>query len=264
MPEVLMEKKNRKMLIIALTLSLITAALIYIYISGIKPEQAPEKEYTKVCTAARTITEFTQITAPDIAEVEVDKELYREGMVTDKEQIIGKWALQDIVKDEFIRKERIGDEESLNFSYYIPEGTRAVSMNVTEQVNAANLLRPGDYVDVIASFNKEEEVYGERTVTYPKITKIILQNVRVLALGQDRKLPAEKLQEQPATITLAVKKEDVEKFVYAAEYGIIRLALRPAGDNSRTDSQGAIREDVTGTKGVIVTDNADGSAGASE
>lgn len=259
-----MEKKNRKMLIIALTLSLITAALIYIYISGIKPEQTPEKEYIRICTAARTINGFTQISASDVTEIEVDKELYGEGMVTDKEQIIGKWALQDIAKGEFIRKERLGEEESLYFSYSIPAGTRAVSMNITEQVIVANLLRPGDHVGVIASFNKEEEVYEDRTVAYPKITKIILQNIEVLALGQDRKLPAEKFQEQPTTITLAIKKEDVEKFVYATEYGIIRLALRPAGDNTRTDSQGAIREDVTGMKGVIVTDNTDSSAGASE
>jgi len=248
------EKKNRKMLIIALTLSLITAALVYIYISGIEPQQVPETEYMSIFAAARTIPEFTQITATDIEEIKVPKDLYTEDMVTDKEQIIGKWAVQSIIKGEFVRNARLADDKSLYFSYTIPEGTRAVSMNITEQVNVANLPRPGDYVDVVASFNREEDMHGDQTVTYPKITKVILQNVKVLALGQDTRLPADKLSEQPMTVTLAIRKEDVEKFVYASEFGIIRLALRTAGDESLIRTDGVMREDVTGLKGVIVTE----------
>jgi pilus assembly protein CpaB len=252
-----MEKKNKKLLIIALTLSLITVALIYIYISGIKTERVPETEYIMVYAAARTIPEHARITDSDIEEVQITKELFSENMMTDKDQVTGRRALQSIIEGEFIRKERLADEERMNFTYTIPDGTRAVSMNITEEVNVANLLRPGDYVDVVASFEKEDEVRGSTTVTYPRITKIILQNVKVLALGQDTKISFEKLQEQPMTITLAIKKDDVEKFVYASEFGIIRLALRHAGDGSLTDAQGIIRPDVTGMKGVIVTEDTD-------
>lgn len=263
-----MEKKNKKMLLIALTLSLVTAVLVYIYISSIKPEQVPEAEYVTVCAAARTIPENTQITTSDIEEIKVAKELFDDSVVTDKDQITGKWALQSIIKGEFIRKERLADKDSLSFSHGIPEGTRAVSMNVTEQVNVANLLRPGDYVDVVVNFDKED-IFGEKTVSYPRITKMILQRVKVLALGQDTRLPAEKLKEQPLTITLAINKEDIEKFVYASEYGIIRLALRPANDNSMTGGEGVIRSDVTGMKGVVVTrdtgdDGDNGNAAAAE
>ncbi|HOA55528.1 MAG: Flp pilus assembly protein CpaB [Acetivibrionales bacterium] len=257
-----MEKKSRKMLVISLTLSLITAVLIYIYISGIKPEQTPETEYIKIYAAARTIPEHTKIAASDIKEVEVAKELFSENIVTDKDQAIGKRALQSIIEGEFIRTERLADEESMNFTYAIPEGTRAVSMDITEEVNVANLLRPGDYVDIVASFEREEEVYGTKTISYPRITKTILQNVRVLALSQDTRITTEKLKEQPMTVTLAINKDDVEKFVYASEYGIVRLALRPAGDGSVSGGQGIIRSDVTGSKGVVVTEDADSLASA--
>ena len=40
-----------------------------------------------------------------------------------------------ILKGEFIRNARLTDDEGLYFSHTIPEGTRAVSMNITEQVN---------------------------------------------------------------------------------------------------------------------------------
>ena len=83
-----MEKKSRKMLVISLTLSLITAVLIYIYISGIKPEQTPETEYIKIYAAARTIPEHTKIAASDIKEVEEAKEQNSAKIVTDKHQAI--------------------------------------------------------------------------------------------------------------------------------------------------------------------------------
>lgn len=110
-----MEKKNKKMLLIALALSLITAVLVYMYISGIKPEQVPEAEYVTVCAAAKTIPEHTQISASDIKEIEVAKELFNGSIITDKDQITGKWALQSIMEGEFIRKERLADEDSMNF-----------------------------------------------------------------------------------------------------------------------------------------------------
>ena len=167
-------EEKQKMLLIALALSLITAVLVYMYISGIKPEQVPEAEYVTVCAAAKTIPEHTQISASDIKEIEVAKELFNGSIITDKDQITGKWALQSIMEGEFIRKERLADKDSLSFSHGIPEGTRAVSMNVTEQVNVANLLRRR-LCDVVVSFDKDEDVYGEKTVIYPGSTKMILK-----------------------------------------------------------------------------------------
>ena len=56
-------------------------------------------------------------------------------------------------------------------------------------------------------------------------------------------------------MTLAVKIDDIEKFVYASEYGILRLALRPVDDKSVIGSTGTVRTDVTGVKGMYTETN---------
>jgi pilus assembly protein CpaB len=245
-----MEKANKKIIIIALFLSLITAMLIYIYMSSGTKTDAPKTEYATVYIAAKTMPARYKITAADIKQVKIAKELLNESTLSDANEITGKLTVDRIIAGEQIIKERLADEGTVLLSYSLPEGTRAVSMNVNEQISVASLLRPGDFVDVIASFEKEEEDNGQTVKTYPRITRTVLQNVKVLALGQDMTLPVDKLAELPVTVTLAVKKEDVEKFVYASEYAVLRLALRPVGDEAQTSSQGIAREDVTGTKGV--------------
>lgn len=147
--------------------------------------------------------------------------------------------------------QRLINEDNMSLSYHIQKGMRAISINISEQVSVANLLRPGDYVDVIASFEEEEEkISEEMSKVFPKISKVILQNVQVLALGQDLVLSADKLSEAPSTVTLAVGKEDMEKFVYISQFATLRLALRSVDDTSKIDTQGIIRSDMTGSKGV--------------
>lgn len=245
-----MVKTNKKIIVIALFLSLITAVLIYVYMSGDSGVAAPEIEYVTVYVAAKTIPARVKISNGDIKQVKIAKELLNTSTVTDIKEITGKRTKESIIEGEQIVKERLADENSMSLSYSISEGTRAVSINVNEQIDVANLLRPGDFVDVVASFEKEEEDNGQIKKFYPRITKTILQNVQVLALGQDMTLSADKLKELPTTVTLAVKYEDVEGLVFASEYGVLRLALRPIDDNSGNASQGIIRGDMTGMKGV--------------
>lgn len=244
-----MEKANKKIIIIALLLSLVTAVLVYVYISGQKAP-APKIEYATVYVAAKTMPARYKVTNEDITQVNIAKELLNANAVSDINQIVGKRLKESIIQGEQIRKERLVDEDKASLSFNLPEGTRAVSMNVNEQSVVAGLIRPGDFVDILLSFDAGEENDGQTITVFPRNTRTILQNIEVLALGQDLSLPPDKLQGLPSTITLAVKKEDVELFVYASEYGSLRLALRPVDDEEIISSQGVLRSDMAGTKGV--------------
>ncbi len=248
-----MEKANTKIIIIALVLSLITAALIYFYISADKTEAAPEIKYATAFVAAGNIPARTEITLEHIKQVKIAEELLNTSALSDQKDIVGKYTKESIIAGEPFLPQRLAGEDNMTLSYYIPEGKRAISMNISEQASIAYLLRPGDYVDVIASFDKENEEMGELTKTYPRISKVILQNVQVLALGQEMTLSADKLSEVPSTVTLAVSKDDMEKFVYASEFAALKLALRPVDDQSQSETNGIIRADMTGSKGVITS-----------
>lgn len=244
-----MEKANKKIIIIALFLSLITALLVYIYMSGPKTT-VPKVEYATVYVAAKTMPARYKITSADIKQVQVAKELLNPSSITELEDITGKLTMDRIIAGEQIINERLADEEGVLLSYSLPKGTRAVSMNVNEQINVASLMRPGDYVDVIASFEKEEEDNGQIKKVYPRVTKTVLKNVKVLALSQDMTLSVDKLQELPVTVTLEIKEENVAEFVFASEFSVLRLALRPIGDDTVVEKEGITRVDVSGTKGV--------------
>lgn len=245
-----MEKANKKIIIIALIMSLFTAALVYIYISRNTSTKAPEIEYAEVYAAARTIPAGSEIARADVKQVKVPRELVNAYAAADISDIEGKRAKEVIIEGEQFMEERMSDGKDMSLSFSIPDGMRAVSFNVNEQISVSYLIRPGDFVDIAASFEKEEELLGGTEIYYPRMTKVILQNVQVLAIGQDTDLPPGKLAELPATVTLAVKKDDIEKFVYASEYGILRLALRPVEDKSVIGSTGVTRADVTGVKGM--------------
>ena len=247
-----MEKTKKKIIIIAIVFALITALLVYSYISSIdvRPVAAPKIDYATVLVAARTIPGRTEVTATDVRQIQIDRQLLAASAITDIDDLKGRYTLESIISGEQILAERLADEKSMLFSYRVPKGTRAVSINVNEQIDVSNLIRPGDFVDVVASFEKEEEDNGDVTKYFPRITKILLQNVQVLALGQDTAASAESLKDKPSTVTLAIKQEDVEQFIFASEYATLRLALRPLDDNSQENTQGVIRSDIAGMKGV--------------
>lgn len=245
-----MESVNRKVVFIAIVLSVFTSLLIYVYITK-ATVKTDTVEYTNVFVAARTLPAKYKVADSDIKQVKIARELYNARAVTNKADIVGKRLNESIIEGEQILSERLIDENKAVLSYCIPEGKRAVSINVNEQIAVSDLLRPGDFVDVIASFEKEENDTASGKIVNPRITKTIIQKVEVLSLGQDQIITDEKLKEAPKTITLAVSPQDAEKLVYASEYGVLRLALRPADANDNLNTQGIIRDDVVSGKGTF-------------
>ncbi|MCX7842957.1 MAG: Flp pilus assembly protein CpaB [Clostridia bacterium] len=243
-----MESVNRKVILISLIMAILTAFLVYAYIkkATAKPEVV---EYINTYAAARTLPPKHKITDGDIKIIKVTREYLNPKAVLNKADIIGRRLKDSVIEGEQILVDRLADESKATLAYRIPEGKRAVSINVTEQTEVADHIRPGDYVDVIASFDKEEIEDVNGKMVFPRITRTIIQNAAILALGQDQVIPDEKQKELPKTVTLAVNAQEAERLVYASEFGTIRLALRNAGDDKVESSQGYIRQDITGEKG---------------
>lgn len=246
-----MESVNRKAILIAIIMALLTSFLIYMYIK--KATTAVDTtEYFKVYAAVKTLPARYKITDSDLKELKVTKEALNPKAVRNKADIVGKRLKDSVIEGEQILGDRLASDDNYIMSYNIPSGKRAVSINVNEQVEVADLIKPGDFVDVIGSFDKEEvDDKADKTV-YPRITKIILQNVQILAIGQEQAVVDEKTKELPKTVTIAVSPQDSERIVFASEYAVLRLTLRAVDDKGNVDTQGVIREDLVTDKGVKV------------
>jgi pilus assembly protein CpaB len=238
-----MEKLNKKIIVISVILAIAATFLIYVYIkkATVKTEDI---QYANVYVATKTLTYGHTMADADIKLMEIPESYVNDKAVEDKSKIIGKILEDRIIEGEQILQDRLVDNDKSTLSHSLPEGMRAVSINVNEQIDVANMLRPGDFVDVIASFESEEMPNAEVKTVLPRITKIIIQNVKILSLGQDRILSVDKIKDPPKTVTLSVAVQDVEKLVFASEYAILRLALRPSGDNNSVNTNGTIRGDM--------------------
>lgn len=248
-----MEQNNKKIFIIAAILAVFTSVLIYIFLNSSKPAEQNVR-YINAIVAAKDIAARTVIADQDLKVVKIENSQLNKNALISKADILNKTTKDVIYEGEQILKERLADNTS-ELSFQIPMGKRAVTINVNEASSVGYFVNPGDYVDVIATFQRDTEGGKE----YPRTTKTLLQNVLVLGVGQDKETPqailnnASQQQQKNSTasanttktVTLAVAPEDAEKIALSEEAGILRLTLRPIGDKSEISSAGITRNNLT-------------------
>jgi pilus assembly protein CpaB len=107
----------------------------------------------------------------------------------------------------------------------IAKDKRAVSVKVDNVISVAGFVTPGSRVDVLATIRR---VDLERALPF---SKVILQDIKVLAVDQ-------KLEEAKAgdpelvnVVTLEVNPVQAEHLIYSAHEGRLQLALRSPGDH---------------------------------
>lgn len=123
----------------------------------------------------------------------------------------------------------------------IPAGRRAIAVSLPRAAAGAGLVRPGDAVDVLATFDLGTEAAVRRTtLALVPAAQVLAVNgeligaVELAAGGGARKaglfdaLPAP--QRDGIEVTLAVSPEEAQAIAYAQESGALSLALRPFGD----------------------------------
>lgn len=157
--------------------------------------------------------------------------------------LVGRVALQPIVKDQPILEMLLAPEGSLGGPQaLVPKDKRIASIEVTEATGVAGLLVPGCRVDVVATFQESGEAQ--------RVTRIIAQNVRVLAVGQ-RILGAKREEEDPSrakTVSLIVSPNEAELISLASELGRLRLLLRGPLDNETQGGAGVTVAELAGRK----------------
>ncbi|WP_094547926.1 Flp pilus assembly protein CpaB [Petroclostridium xylanilyticum] len=246
-----MQAGNKKILLLAVVLALVTSFLIYSYLQGIKKSEN-NVEYTNVVVAVKTIEKRAEISSNDVKIEKVLKSYANAQACTDINEVMGKRASDRIIQGEQILKDRLIGEEKLLLSYAVPEGKRAVTINVNEATEVGDFIRPGDYVDILATFDKYEIEDNRQKIVYPRTSKVILQNILVLGMGQLQDVPEGPRTELPKTVTLAVTLQEAERLALGEEMGVLKMALRRVGDHDIVSTQGVIREDLVTDRGKVV------------
>ncbi len=156
-----------------------------------------------------------------------------EGSFTDPKAVIGRPIIDGLVPGEPVVESRLAPKDGgSGLASVIPKGKRAVSVRVNEIIGVAGFALPKTRVDVLVSVNPG----GEKGRS---ASKMILQNVEVLAAGQKIEQDAEGKPETVNVITLLVTPDEAERLTLASNEGDIQLALRNSLDLDSVTTPGA-------------------------
>lgn len=225
-----MAKLSSKGLVgIALVLSLLTAVLVYNFLRESAKKTLPSDSAT-VVVAKADIPPKTLITPEMVQESQMPGEYIQIGAMRELSKVVGVVTREAIVGGEQVLERRLlTSGTQAGFTGVIPAGKRALTVAVTDVTGVAGLLKAGDSVDAIVTF--DQQVVGDF------VSQILLQNVLVLAVNRESDVPQERDPKKDAskdaavakltTVTLAVSPEEATKVTLAEEKGRLRLALRP-------------------------------------
>jgi pilus assembly protein CpaB len=190
---------------------------------------------SRVVVAAMDLPVGTRIEKDDLATVDWPTASLPPSAAADPASLEGQVVASRIFKGEAVLAEKlVSGKSGSGLAALLPEGSRAVSVRVNDVVGVAGFIHPGDFVDVIVTMRPNEGA-GSSLFT----SKIILENVKVLAVGKqvDSGRDGEKV--IPATVaTLQVDSAQAEKLALAATKGQLLLALRSPADGELVETSG--------------------------
>ena len=111
--------------------------------------------------------------------------------------------------------------QGVSVGFKIPEGMQAIAIGAGEVM--ATGVKPGDHIDLLATYRDP--------VTTQEVTKVLMQNVLVLAVNKGSTDPSRKVV-AGGSLTLAVMPEHAELIAAADRAGALRVSLRPVRDES--------------------------------
>lgn len=138
--------------------------------------------------------------------------------------LTGKVLRAALISGEPIFDAKLGDGEASALSIMLASGKRAIAVRISAENSAGGFVLPNDRVDVILTTTQLDKA-GHNLVA----TRLILKNVKVLAVDQTVDTKDESVVGKTATLEL--KPTEVEIVTMAETAGAISLALRPMSDN---------------------------------
>jgi pilus assembly protein CpaB len=227
---------QRKPLLIAVVVTGLAAVLLAIYVRRFESEKAGGA-LVSVLVAKRALERGHPLEPDDLAVREVPQAYAEMRAVKslDRERVLG-LRLGTALETEqtlFWTDLEIASPERRELASLVTPGHRAAYVRAMREDQGSALIRPGDYVDVIATLGDQPKSTADS-----KAAVVLLQNVLVLANGlytSPTSMDAEKdektrtpLKEQGLTLSLNI--EEAELVSLASAFGQFSVALRGQGD----------------------------------
>src|SRR2546423_4575699 len=235
--------RNKRVFIVlvgALIFGVLAAVSVSRYLSS---AQAFTKNMTKVAVAKVAIPLGSKIIPEQIMVVQFPKESTPDGAFDSPEKLAGRVVVMNIAAREPITESRLAPEgTSAGLSAVIPEGYRAMTVKVDDAAGISGFIMPGTLVDVVVVIDPREG-----SGMQDPISKIVLQNIKVLANGQNIDKPEnEREANSVKAVTLQVTPGQAEKLALASSEGKLQLVMRNSIDQGDEKTPGINKRGLLG------------------
>jgi len=217
---------------LAVVIAAIASYLLYNYLKSEEARVSGAVATVPVVSATAEIPVGSTINITQIKTVDWPLANVPQGALSSTDQASGRVAIQTFMPGDPIIEAKLMPKEG-GFSvitYKIPEGHRAMTVSVDQVAGVAGFINPGNIVDVILTASTPGSPQS--------ISKIVLQNMPVLAIGQIIEQKEGKPVTVP-TVTMDVSPDDAEKLAVASTQGRLQLVLKRAGDKEFAKTTGA-------------------------
>ena len=221
---------NQNRLIIGLTVAVVAGLFLSIFVYRTLKQASlvrPAAITQHIVVAAGPLQLGTRLDGNNIRLIPWPEGEPVAGMFTRIEDCANRALITPLAENEPVLEGKLASQQSgAGLPATIPEGMRALSVAVNDVVGVAGFVIPGTMVDVLVTGS----VGGGGG---NNITRMILENVRVLAAGQKVEQDRDGKPQTVPVITLLVSPEDAAKLTMASNQGKIQLALRNTIDTKQ-------------------------------
>jgi len=233
---------GKKGIVIPLVLAVLAVLITYQWLKQKERQLLLRGQPVPVLVAVKDIPRMTKIDKGLVAVRRVPRQFLQPGALTSIKEALGQVTISPILKGEQILGTKLvapGVETGLAIK--VPKGMRAVTVATDAVSGVAGLIKPGNYVDVLGTFE-----FGDGKKSDQK-SFTIFQNVLVLAVNQSvgpesevarARTMAERVKgggggvtaflrrPRASTVTLALTPAQAQALVLAQNTGRLTLTLR--------------------------------------
>jgi len=227
---------RNRMLILAVVALILSGGVTYLAYRVLQTRLRPPDVTTQIVVAAKKLDLGMPITKDDVQLVAWPKSAQLEGSFNDVTMVQGRAVVIPMQVNEPVLESKLASKEGgVGLTAVIPEGMRALSIQVNSIIGVAGFVMPGSRVDLILTAIPPPGVKNGKE--NENASKIVLENLQVIAAGQNVQTNVDGKPQAVQDVTLLVTPEQAERVALATGDGRIQLALRNALDHEAVEPQ---------------------------
>lgn len=234
---------NRLALIIALVAGVAAGGLFYLYQQRMETEMSGGQR-VPVLVALKPLSrgDIVAENALGVREVPVTYLAGRAIPASHLERVVGLKMAGGLDSQNFLLWSdlALSGETTRDVSSLISTGRVAYSVSANKGGDVSALIRPGDYVNVLATLSPS----GTRDTA----SVVLLQRILVLAVGASTSPSNGKQSKRKTSVTLSLKLEEAQLLSLAQKHGDLSVVLRNPNDPETVADPPDISMDVLGNR----------------